>query len=185
MFRAIVVMLLSLTLLVGVIYPVVVTCIAQLLFAHQANGSLAVAENGNVYGSFLIGQEFKTDSYFWGRPSATAGRPYNMKASGASNLAYGSKQLRDLMQKRVQALGGQKIPMDLVTASGSGLDPHISIEAAEFQISRVAHARGLEYDHLIRLVELATIGKQFGFLGEPQVNVLKLNLLLDKKALKN
>lgn len=185
MFKAVTVMLASFTLLLGVVYPVVITLIAQLVFPYQANGSLMVGENKKIYGSMLIGQEFKGDQYFWGRLSATASTQYNVLASGGSNLGYGSKKLHELMQQRALAIGGKNIPIDLVTASGSGLDPHISVESAVFQIERVAKARNMDKAQVMKLVELSANDKQFGVFGEPNVNVLKLNLLLDKKITKH
>lgn len=177
MFRASVVILLSLTILLGVIYPVAITAIAQLAFPFQANGSLLIGENGKKYGSLLIGQTFENDKYFWGRPSA------NTKFSGGSNLAYGSKKMHELLQHRVAVLNEKRVPIDLVTASGSGLDPNISFESAVFQVNRIAKSRKMDRGQLMKLIELSTYEKQFGILGERRVNVLQLNLLLDRKTL--
>jgi K+-transporting ATPase ATPase C chain len=179
-----------LTIITGVIYPLVVTGIAQVAFPHQANGSLIVID-GKAHGSELIGQQFDDPKYFWGRLSATGAFPYNAfnaeTLTGSSGSNYGplNQALLDMVQARVDALkapdpdNSTPIPVDLVTASGSGLDPHISIAAALYQVHRVAAARGLDEAQVTALVEEYTIGRQFGFLGEPTVNVLKLNLALD------
>ena len=183
-------MLLILTVLTGLIYPLVVTGIAQVIFPHQANGSLIVI-NGKTYGSELIGQQFDAPKYFWGRLSATGAFPYNAfnaeTLTGSSGSNYGplNQALLDAVQARVDALKAADpgntlpIPVDLVTASGSGLDPHISIAAAQYQLHRVAQARGLSDEAVQTLVNQYTKGRQFGFLGEPTVNVLELNLALD------
>jgi K+-transporting ATPase ATPase C chain len=183
-------MLLIFTIITGVIYPLVVTGIAQFVFPHQANGSLIVID-GKTYGSELIGQQFDDPKYFWGRLSATGTFPYNaynadnLTASSGSNYGPLNPALLDMVQARVDALKASDpdnpspIPVDLVTASGSGLDPHISVAAAQYQISRVAEARGLSEEEVQALVDQFTQGRQFGFLGEPRVNVLKLNLALD------
>jgi len=176
--------LLIFTLLTGVIYPLVVTGVAQLVFPHQANGSLITA-NGQTVGSELIGQQFDDPSYFWGRLSATGSFPYNAAASSGSNLGPSNPALSDAAQARITALKAadptntQPIPVDLVTASGSGLDPDISVAAALYQIPRVARLRGLSEATVRALVDKYTTGRQFGFLGEPRVNVLELNLALD------
>jgi K+-transporting ATPase ATPase C chain len=176
--------LLIFTLLTGVIYPLVVTGVAQLVFPHQANGSLITA-NGQTVGSELIGQQFDDPRYFWGRLSATGPFPYNAAASSGSNLGPSNPALLDAVQARIADLKAadptntQLIPVDLVTASGSGLDPNISIAAALYQIPRVARLRGLSETAVRALVDQFTQGRQFGFLGEPRVNVLKLNLALD------
>lgn len=181
-------MLLLLTVLTGLIYPLAVTGLAQLFFPDQANGSLILRE-GKVVGSKLIGQYFDKPEYFWGRPSATAPFPYNAAASGGSNLGPTNPMLLEAVKKRVAALravdpgNGLPIPVDLVTASGSGLDPHISPAAALYQAKRVARARGLDENSVLALVSTHTEGRQFGLLGEPRVNVLELNLALD--VLKN
>ncbi|MCC6568765.1 MAG: potassium-transporting ATPase subunit KdpC [Anaerolineales bacterium] len=170
-----------LTFVTGVIYPLVVTGIAQLVFPHQANGSL-VTINGKTYGSELIGQQFDDPKYFWGRLSAIS---YDSSTSSGSNYGPMNPALIEAVQARIDALKAADpdntlpIPVDLVTASGSGLDPHISVDAALYQISRVASSRGLSEADVIALVNQYTDGRQFGFLGEPRVNVLLLNLALD------
>jgi K+-transporting ATPase ATPase C chain len=183
-------MLLVLTVITGVIYPLAVTGIAQVVFPHQANGSL-IEINGKTYGSELIGQQFDDPKYFWGRLSATGDFPYNAfnaeTLTGSSGSNYGplNPALTEAAQARIEALQAADpgntlpIPVDLVTASGSGLDPHISVAAAQYQIHRVAAARGLEDAQVKSLVDQYTQGRQFGFLGEPTVNVLELNLALD------
>ena len=171
-----------LTVLTGAIYPLAVTGIAQALFRHQANGSL-ISDNGEVVGSELIGQPFSDPRYFWGRLSAAE---YDAAASSGSNYGPTNPALLEAIQARIDALKAvdpdneERIPVDLVTASGSGLDPHISIAAAKYQIPRVARYRGLSEDQLSALVHRLTKGRQFGILGEPRVNVLKLNLALDE-----
>src|SRR5512141_1852993 len=182
--------LLVLTVITGVIYPLAVTGIAQVAFPHQANGSL-ITIGGKTYGSELIGQQFDDPKYFWGRLSATGDFPYNAfnaeTLTGSSGSNYGplNPALKDAAQARIDALKAADptntlpIPVDLVTASGSGLDPHISIAAALYQVHRVAAARGLDEAQVKSLVEQYTDGRQFGFLGEPRVNVLELNLALD------
>ncbi len=175
---------LLLTVLTGGVYPLVVTGISQGLMHHQANGSLII-ENGKPIGSTLIGQNFSDPRHFWGRPSATSPMPYNGSSSGSSNLGPTNPAQIDAVKGRVKALKdadpGNRlpIPVDLVTASGSGLDPDISPAAALYQISRVAKARGLDRAKVKQLVEKHIQGRQFGFLGEPRVNVLELNLALD------
>ena len=183
-------LLLALTVLTGGIYPLVVTGVAQLVFPHQANGSLIVSD-GQAVGSELIGQSFDDPKYFWGRLSATGTFPYNafnaenLTASSGSNYGPLNPALVDAAQARIAALKAADpgntapIPVDLVTASGSGLDPQISLAAAEYQVSRVARERGLGEDVVRQLVAQHTAGRQFGFLGEPTVNVLMLNLALD------
>jgi len=183
-------MLLIFTVITGVFYPLVVTGIAQVVFPHQANGSLIVVD-GKTYGSELIGQQFDDPKYFWGRLSATGDFPYNAfnaeTLTGSSGSNYGSLNpaLKEAVQARVDALKAADpgntlpIPVDLVTASGSGLDPHISVAAAQYQIHRVATARRLNETQVKSLVDKYTQGRQFGFLGEPGVNVLELNLALD------
>lgn len=176
-------MLALFTLITGVIYPLTVTGIAQAFFPHQANGSVIVID-GKAYGSELIGQQFDDPKYFWGRLSA-AREAYNASASSGSNYGPLNPALTDMAQARIDALkaadpeNSLPIPVDLVTASGSGLDPHISVASALYQVHRVASARGLSEADVVALVEKFTDGRQFGFLGEPRVNVLLLNLALD------
>jgi K+-transporting ATPase ATPase C chain len=173
-----------LTLITGVVYPLIMTGLAQSLFPRQANGSLIIS-NGQAVGSALIGQAFDDPTYFWGRLSATSPFPYNAAASAGSNLGPLNANLVKAAQARIDALRGadpdntMPIPVDLVTASGSGLDPHISVAAALYQVPRVARARGLDEDQVRALVARFTEGRQFGILGEPRVNVLRLNLALD------
>jgi K+-transporting ATPase ATPase C chain len=176
--------LVLLTLTTGVAYPLVVTGIAQVVFPFQANGSLIV-KDGKVVGSALIGQPFDDPGYFWGRPSATSPFPYNAAGSSGSNLSPTNPALIAAVQGRVDALRAADpgnpapVPVDLVTASASGLDPHISPAAALYQVSRVARERGLEPDAVRALVDRHTEGRFLGMLGEPRVNVLALNLALD------
>jgi len=180
-------MLAVLTLLTGIVYPYLVTGIAQLAFPRAANGSLIVA-GGKTVGSDLIGQPFDDPKYFWSRPSATSPQPYNAAASSGSNQGPRNPALADAVKDRVKALRDADpenrlpVPVDLVTASGSGLDPEISIAAAAFQVSRVAKARGIPEDKVRALVAANTSGRTFGVLGEPRVNVLPLNLALDQPA---
>jgi K+-transporting ATPase ATPase C chain len=184
--RPALIVLTVMTVLTGVVYPVVVTAIAQLVFPHQANGSLIV-KDGKIVGSALIGQPFDDPKYFWGRPSATSPFGYNAGASSGSNLSPTNPALVKSVQERVDALRAADpgntaaVPVDLVTASGSGLDPHISPAAALYQVNRVAKARKREPDAVRELVDRHTERRQFGFLGEPRVNVLALNLALDAK----
>jgi K+-transporting ATPase ATPase C chain len=183
--RAALMMLLVMTVLTGLVYPLAVTGIAQLLFPHQANGSLIVRD-GKVIGSELIGQYFDDPKYFWGRPSATSPFPYNAAVSGGSNLGPTNPALIDAVKARVAALraadpgNDRPVPVDLVTASGSGLDPHISPAAALYQAKRVARVRGLEEKSVRALVIQQTEERQFGLLGEQRVNVLRLNMALDQ-----
>jgi potassium-transporting ATPase KdpC subunit len=173
------------TLVTGILYPLVVTGLSQILFRNQANGSL-IMENSVSVGSILIGQSFDDPAYFWGRLSATSITPYNAAASSGSNLGPSSPELRQAVQERIEALqavdpdNGVPIPVDLVTFSASGLDPDISIAAANYQINRVARYRNLTAAQITMLVEKYTRGRQFGILGEPRVNVLLLNLALDR-----
>jgi len=177
-------MLLTWTVVAGVIYPLAVTGLAQLFFPNQANGSLIIRD-GKVIGSELIGQYFDEPKYFWGRPSATSPFPYNAAASSGSNLGPTNPALIEAVKTRVEALrvadpgNAALVPVDLVTASASGLDPHISQAAALFQATRVARARGLQESQVKELIARHTEGRQFSILGEPRVNVLKLNLALD------
>jgi K+-transporting ATPase ATPase C chain len=179
-------MLLLLTLLTGVIYPAVVTVVSQLLFAEQANGSLIKNDQEQVIGSALIGQSFSEPKYFWGRPSATAPYPYNAAASSGSNFGPTNPALTEAITTRIKALKAvdptnkAAVPVDLVTASGSGLDPHISLAAADYQLDRIAKARHLNPKQLQELVIKVTEGRQWAVFGEPRVNVLQLNLALDR-----
>lgn len=171
------------TIICGGIYPAVVTGIAQSLFPRQANGSLLVDQNNREIGSRLIGQHFSAPQYFWPRPSVTANFGYNPAASGGSNSGPTNPAYLQTVADRVKVLrdSGIKgtIPADLVQASASGLDPHLTLESARVQIPRVAKARGMSEDEVVRLVAGQTEGRQFGLLGEPRVNVLELNLRLD------
>jgi K+-transporting ATPase ATPase C chain len=172
------------TVITGIIYPLFVTGIAQAVFHHKANGSLIEANGQNV-GSELIGQPFSDPIYFWGRLSATAPFPDNAAASSGSNLGPSNPALQDAVQARIDALkavdpdNNQPIPVDLVTFSGSGLDPDISVAAADYQVARVARYRGVSVEQVNVVLAQNTQGRQFGILGEPRVNVLKLNLALD------
>lgn len=193
--RPALVILALLTLVTGMIYPLVVTGIAQAIFPDQANGSI-IEKEGQAVGSELIGQHFYGAEYFWGRVSNTGGFPYNAGAPGlypSSGSNYGPLNpsligAGGVIDSRQAALreadpenAGVKIPVDLVTGSGSGLDPHISVAAADYQVPRVAAARGISMEEVQALVEEYTEKRLFGFLGEPRVNVLKLNLALDEK----
>ncbi len=175
-----------LTILTGLVYPLMVTGVAQRLFPWQANGSLIVRD-GKPVGSVLIGQPFDAPQYFWSRPSATSPFPYNAAASAGSNLGPTNAALVKAVQARIDALKAADpgnpapIPVELVTASASGLDPHISPAAADYQVRRVAKARGMDAAVLRQLVARHTHGRQWGLLGEPRVNVLELNLTLDSK----
>jgi K+-transporting ATPase ATPase C chain len=177
-------MLIVMTVITGVLYPLLVTAVAQLAFPRQANGS-RVEHEGRVVGSALIGQPFADPGRFWGRPSATGPVPYNAGASSGSNLGPLNPALAEAVAARVAALraadpgNAQPVPVDLVTASGSGLDPHISPAAADYQVERVAQVRGVDPAQLRELVAAHTEGRQLGVLGEPVVNVLALNLALD------
>jgi K+-transporting ATPase ATPase C chain len=181
--RPAIVLLVLLTLLTGVAYPAVVTGLAQLLFPKQANGSL-IQREGQTIGSQLIGQTYSDPGYFWGRPSATSPVAYNAAASSGSNLGPLNPALTAAVETRIAALKSSDpdnrlpIPVDLVTASASGLDPHLSPAAAEYQVARVARQRGLSESAVRELVRKHTSGRQLGFLGEPRVNVLELNLAL-------
>ena len=172
------------TVLTGVFYPFLITGLAQLVFPKKANGSMIV-KDGKIFGSELIGQPFSDPKYFWSRLSATGPFAYNAGASSGSNYGPINQAYLDGVKKRIQdlkavdSLNMQAVPADLVTASGSGLDPHISVAAALYQLPRVARIRNLNQDQLLSLVTQFTEGRQLGFLGEPRVNVLKLNLALD------
>ena len=177
-------LLLLLTLVTGVVYPLLTTVLAQLLFNDQANGSLIKDSKGQLLGSELIGQAFTAPEYFWGRPSATAPYPYNAAASSGSNLGPTNPSLLVAVSDRIKALKAidpgntAPIPVDLVTASASGLDPHISVAAADYQVKRIARLRNMAETQLRELVAANTENRQWGVLGEPRVNVLKLNLAL-------
>jgi potassium-transporting ATPase KdpC subunit len=174
----------ALTLITGVVYPLLVTGIAQSLFSHQAHGSV-VLRDGAAVGSELIGQTFDAPRYFWGRPSATGPVPYNAAASTGSNLGPTNPAQLEIVRQRVERLRQAHpdqqgaVPADLATASASGLDPHISPASAHYQAARVAAARRLSVDDMRRLIDAHTAGRTFGMLGEPRVNVLRLNLALD------
>ena len=178
---------LVMTLITGVLYPAVVTGFGQLLFHDAANGSI-VKRDGKAIGSALLGQPFTSPGYFWSRPSATSPTPDNGAASSGSNLGATNPALEKAVKERIAALGAadpgnpRRIPVDLVTASGSGLDPHISPAAAEYQVARVARARHLDEARVRALVAAATEGRTLGLLGEPRVNVLQLNLALDAQG---
>jgi K+-transporting ATPase ATPase C chain len=182
---AIVVLVLT-TLITGVVYPLAMTGLAQVFFPRQADDSL-IERDGQIIGSELIGQAFAAPKYFWGRPSATGPDPYNAAASSGANLGPTNPALEEAVQARVEALQAadpgntQPIPVDLVAASGSGLDPHISVAAARYQVPRVARERSLSEAQVLELVNEQVEGRQFGVLGEPRVNVLRLNLALDDR----
>lgn len=174
-----------LSLLTGVVYPLLVTVLAHGVFPVQANGSVLKSAQGNIIGSELIGQHFSAPKYFWGRPSATSPYPYNAAASSGSNLGPTNPALITTVEARIKALhevdpvNHQKIPIDLVTSSASGLDPHISLAAAEYQVHRVAKARRLSETQVRELMQKHTEGRQWHLFGEARVNVLKLNLAMD------
>ncbi len=178
--------LLVFTILTGIVYPLAVTGISQIVFPRQANGSI-IMKNGKPVGSALIGQQFEDSKYFWGRLSATSPYPYNGGSSSGSNFGPNNPDLMKAVQARVDALhaadpaNAEKVPADLVTASGSGLDPHISPAAAEYQVHRVAKARGLDDATVRDIVAKNTRGRWLGVIGEPVVNVLELNLALDER----
>lgn len=185
-FRSALILFVLLTLLTGVGYPLLVTGLAQLVFPQQANGSLLKDEHGNAIGSILIGQPFKSSSYFWGRPSATSPFPYNAGASSGSNLGPVNPLLADSVCQRIEMLKANdssaqiSVPVDLVTASASGLDPHVSLAAAAYQIKRVALSRNIPETEVRKLVEEYTAQRQWGLFGELRVNVLLLNRALDE-----
>jgi K+-transporting ATPase ATPase C chain len=195
-FRPAIVIFAALTVVTGLMYPLAMTGAAQILFPYQSQGSL-IEQGGKIIGSALIGQEFATDRYFHGRPSATTApdpkdasktvaAPYNAVNSMGSNLGPTSKALADRVQQEIAKLKAENrlapVPVDLVTASGSGLDPDISPQAAQFQAERVAKARNLPEAKIHALIDSQTEGRSLGLLGEPRVNVLKLNLALDRMA---
>jgi K+-transporting ATPase ATPase C chain len=169
----------------GLIYPLAVTGLAQLFFPFQANGSIMIRDSKPI-GSILIGQHFDDPKYFWGRPSATQPYPYNASSSSGSNLGQSNPVFLKTIQERVARLkaadpaNDKPIPIDLITSSGSGLDPHISLAATEYQVQRVAGIRGLDKDMVLALIAAYSDKRQFGILGEPTVTVLKLNLALDR-----
>lgn len=182
--RPTLVIFVALTLLTGIIYPLVVSAVAWTVFPNAASGSL-IEKDGKVIGSRLIGQPFTNDKYFWSRPSATGPYPYNAAASSGSNLGPTNPILINAVEQRIADLKARhpqqrgQVPIDLVTASASGLDPHISPAAAYYQVERVAAARNLRVDQVRALVDRQVEGRTFGILGEPRVNVLVLNLALD------
>ena len=188
-FRPAIVMIIVMTVVTGAIYPLVVTGIAQVAMPQKANGSM-IESGGKPVGSELIGQPFSDPKHFWSRPSATSPYPYNASNSSGSNQGPLNPALADAVKDRIKALreadpgNTAPVPVDLVTASASGLDPHISPAAAEYQVGRVAKARNLDPQKVRALVTDATKGRQLGFLGESRVNVLKLNLALDAGAAK-
>lgn len=185
--RAAIVCLLMLSVVTGVLYPLLVTALAQLAFPWQAQGSL-IEKSGRVFGSRLLGQSFDGDAYFWGRLSATSPAPYNAGASGGSNLGPTNPALADAAAARIEALRSadpnkmDPVPVDLVTSSASGLDPHISPAAAIYQADRVARTRGLDRAQVLALIAQYTETPTWGLLGEPRVQVLALNLALDDLA---
>ena len=188
--RPAIVSFLLLTAITGILYPLLVTGIAQIGFHQQAEGSLITSSNGKISGSSLIGQNFDDPKYFWGRISATS-PVYNASASSGSNLGPSNPALLDEVKARVAALksadpaNSDPIPVDLVTSSGSGLDPHISLASANYQLTRVVNARGLTRDVVQKIIDQNTQGRFLGFIGEPVVNVLQLNLALDATVAKH
>jgi K+-transporting ATPase ATPase C chain len=184
MIKISVMMLLSFVIITGLLYPLMITVAAQVIFPRQANGT-PIFKDGKLVGSELIGHQFDQTEYFWGRLSATAGFPYNAMASGGSNLSVLNPVLEKRISNRIAALRAADpenplpIPVDLITASGSGLDPHISVASAEYQAARVARERNLPIEEVDQLIAKHTHGRIFGILGENIVNVLELNLALD------
>ncbi len=184
-FRPAIVSILVFTVITGLAYPLLITGLAQVAFPYQANGSVIIV-NGKSIGSQLIGQWFDDPKYFWGRLSATSPYPDNAASSSGSNLGPSNSALADEVKARIAALkaadpgNNAPIPVDLVTSSGSGLDPNISVAAALYQAPRIARLRGLTEDQVVALINQYTQGRQLGFLGEPRVNVLELNLALDQ-----
>ncbi len=177
----------TLTVITGVLYPLLITAIGQIAFAHRANGSI-ITRNGKPVGSSLIGQDFSDPKYFWGRLSATSPTGYNPLPSSGSNLGPLNPALRERVEARVKMLQNagpenkNPIPVDIVTASASGLDPHISVAGTLYQVPRVARARGVSQEQILRFVKENTTGRLGGVFGEPVVNVLQLNLALDQRA---
>jgi K+-transporting ATPase ATPase C chain len=188
--RPTLVLFVLLSVITGIVYPLVVTGLARVAFPKQAGGSLIV-RSGKPVGSRLIGQSFSDPRYFWSRPSATSPQPYNGASSGGSNLGPLNPALTDAIKMRIQALqvadpdNKAAVPVDLVTTSASGLDPHISVAAAQYQAARVARARGLSGAAVQGLLASYTEGRLWGVLGEPRINVLELNLALDELAARN
>jgi potassium-transporting ATPase KdpC subunit len=184
MLKSALIVFVMLTIITGIAYPLAVTAVAQLAFPHQTNGSLIVNAD-KIVGSELLGQGFDDPKYFWGRPSATAAFPYDASSSTGSNLGPTNPDQLKAVHGRLDAIhqaqpnDSRPVPIELVTASASGLDPEISPAAAEYQITRIAKARGLSEEKVRTLVATQTQGRTFGVLGEPRVNVLKLNLALD------
>jgi potassium-transporting ATPase KdpC subunit len=178
---------LILTVITGIVYPFIITTIAQMFFPHQANGSLII-KNGKAIGSYLIGQEFNDPKYFWSRPSAIASIPYNGAISSGSNIGPANILLKQNIEIYIKKFkdadpdNTKALPIDLVTSSASGLDPHISVEGALYQVKRVAHARGLEEKEIIKLIHKNTQKRFLGIIGEPIVNVLILNIELDERS---
>jgi len=186
-FRPALILLMALSILTGMLYPALVTGVAKVAFANASDGSL-LESDGRIVGSRLIGQHFSDPKHFWGRPSATSPMPYNAASSGGSNQGPLNPALADAVKERIKSLKSSDptqtspIPIDLVTTSASGLDPHISVAAALWQVPRIARERHLSEQEVRTVVNAQTEGRQLGFLGEPRVNVLALNLHLDKAA---
>ena len=186
-FRPALILLMALSILTGMLYPALVTGLAKVAFANASDGSL-LESDGRIVGSRLIGQHFSDPKHFWGRPSATSPMPYNAASSGGSNQGPLNPALADAVKERIKSLKSSDptqtspIPIDLVTTSASGLDPHISVAAALWQVPRIARERHLSEQEVRTVVNAQTEGRQLGFLGEPRVNVLALNLHLDKAA---